>query len=98
MIDGEIYALNNDSNVVFAYCERGTCKTSFYICCYHMFGEDKVAVSNSYCIRGAASDSSSHLATEQERERFHRVLKENGYKWNQANKIIIKDGIEIIKI
>ena len=98
MIDGEIYALNNDSNVVFAYCERGTCKTSFYICCYRMYCEDKVAVSSRSLIRGACADTSSHLATEQEKERFHRVLKENGYKWNQANKVIIKNGIEIIKI
>lgn len=98
MIDGEIYTLSNDSNVVFAYCERGTCKTSFYICVYRMFGGDKVAVSCSCCIRGANCDYSSHLANEQERERFHRVLKENGYKWNQANKVIIKNGIEIIKI
>ena len=98
MIDGEIYTLSNDSNVVFAYCERGTCKTSFYICCYRMCCEDKIAVSSRHWIRGASGDSSSHLATQQERERFHRVLKENGYKWNQANKVIIKNGTEIIKI
>ena len=98
MIDGEIYTLCHDSNVVFAYCERGTCKTSFYICCYRMYGEDKVEKSHIGLIRGVSGDSSSHLATEQERERFHRVLKENGYKWNQANKVIIKNGTEIIKI
>jgi hypothetical protein len=45
-----------------------------------------------------AANSPSHLSTEQERERFHRVLKENGYKWNQANKVIIKNKTEIIKI
>lgn len=98
MIDGEIYALDYDPKCVFAYCERGTCKTSFYICVYRMHGEDKIAESRSCCIRGANGDLSSHLATEQERERFHRVLKENGYKWNQANKVIIKNGTEIIKI
>lgn len=98
MIDGEIYTLCHDSNVVFAYCERGICKTSFYICCYRVCGEDKIAESRSTCICGASGDSSSHLATEQERERFHRILKEKGYKWNQANKIIIKNGTEIIKI
>lgn len=98
MIDGEIYTVGHDSNIVFAYCERGTCTTSFYICCYHLYGEDRVIVSNRSCIRGAFGNSFSNLATEQERERFHRVLKENGYKWNQANKVIIKDGIEIIKI
>lgn len=98
MIDGEIYTISRDSNMIFAYCERGTCKTSFYICCYRMWGEDKIAISNRHCIRGASGDSSSHLATEQERKRFHRVLKENGYKWNQANKVIIKNKTEIIKI
>lgn len=84
MIDGEIYTVSHDSNMVFAYCERGTCETSFYICVYRIWG--------------ASGDSSSHLATEEERERFHRVLKEKGYKWNQANKVIIKNGTEIIKI
>lgn len=98
MIDGEIYTLSNDSSVVFAYCERGTCKTSFYICVYRIGRNDKIAVSSRSCIRGANGDSSSHLATEQERERFHRLLKENGYKWNQANKVIIKNKTEIIKI
>ena len=90
MIDWEIYTLSSDSNMTFAYCERGTCKTSFYICAYRMYGEDKVAVSSRSCICGASGDSHSHLATEQERERFHRVLKENGYQCNQANKEIIK--------
>lgn len=98
MIDGEIYTINHFEDMTFAYCERGTCKTSFYICVYRYGREDKIAVLSHRCIRGARGDSSSHLATEQERERFHCVLKENGYKWNQANKVIIKDGTEIIKI
>lgn len=98
MIDGEIYTVSNDARITFAYCERGTCKTSFYICCYRMYDRDKVAVSSRSIIRGACADASSNLATEQERERFHRVLKENGYRWNQANKVIIKNGTEIIKI
>ena len=96
MIDGEIYALDNASRCVFAYCERGSCRTSFYIgvCSY----SDRVQVSYRGCIAGMSANSPSHLATEQERERFHRLLEENGYKWNQANKVIIKNGTEIIKI
>lgn len=96
MIDGEIYALDNAPRCVFAYCERGSCSTSFYIgVCSH---SDHVEVSSRSLIAGMSSNSPSHLATEQERERFHRVLEGNGYKWNQANKVIIKNGIEIIKI
>ena len=95
MIDGEIYALDDRPSCVFAYCERGSCRTSFYI---GVCSSDHVEVSHRGIIAGMSSNSPSHLATEQERERFHRFLKENGYKWNQANKVIIKNGIEIIKI
>ena len=96
MIDGEIYALDYEPRCVFAYCERGSCRTSFYIGVCS--SSDHVEVSNRSLIAGMAVNEPSHLATEQERERFHRVLKANGYKWNQANKVIIKNGIEIIKI
>lgn len=64
MIDGEIYTLSHDSNMVLAYCERGTCKTSFYICVYRRGIEDKVAVSSRGCICGMSGDAPSHLATE----------------------------------
>lgn len=96
MIDGEIYALDYASRCVFAYCDRGSCRTSFYIGVCSC--SDHVEVSSRSRIAGMSANSPSHLATEQERERFHRVLKENGYKWNQANKVIIKNGTEIIKI
>ena len=96
MIDGEIYALDHATKCVFAYCERGGCRTSFYIGVCSC--SDHVEVSNRGVIAGMAANSSSHLATEHERERFHRVLDENGYKWNPTNKVIIKDGVEIIKI
>lgn len=97
MIDGEIYALDHAPRCVFAYCERGSCRTSFYIgVCSH--SPDHIEVSSRETIKGMSSNSPSHLATEQERERFHRVLKENGYKWNQTNKVIIRNGTGIIKI
>ena len=96
MIDGEIYALDDAPRCVLAFCERGSCRTSFYIGVCSC--SDHVAVSFQGSIYGMAGDSSSHLATEQERERFHRVLGANGYKWNPANKVIVKDGVEIIKI
>ena len=96
MIDGEIYALDHAPRCVFAYCERGNCRTSFYIGVCSC--SDHVQVSHRCRIAGMSANSPSHLATEQERERFYRLLEENGYKWNQANKVIIKNGIEIIKI
>ena len=96
MIDGEIYALDSTPRCVFAYCSRGSCRTSFYIgvCSY----QDRVEVSGRGRIAGMSGDSPSHLARGQELERFHRVLKENGYKWNKANKVVIKNETEIIKL
>ena len=96
MIDGEIYALDHAPRCVFAYCDRGSCVTSFYIGVCSC--SDHVEVSNRGIIFGMAANSSSHLATEHERERFYRILDEHGYKWNQENKVIIKNGIEIIQI
>lgn len=97
MIDGEIYALDDLPRCVFAYCERGSCRTSFYIGVCSS-SPDRVVISDISIIKGMSSNSPSHLATEQERERFHRVLEENGYKWNQTNKVIIRNGTELIKI
>lgn len=95
MIDGEIYALDYNNKCVFAYCERGSCKTSFYIGCTTM---GNVIVSTSSCIRGMSSNSPSHLADETERERFNSLLARKGCRWNKLNKVIIKDDGEVIKI
>jgi hypothetical protein len=97
MIDGEIYALDHAPRCVFAYCERGSCRTSFYIGVCSS-SPDHVEISEQGIIKGMSYNAPSHLATGQELERFHRVLEENGYKWNKANKAIIKNGTEIIKI
>ena len=95
MIDGEIYALNSKPKVVFAYCEKGTCDTSFYV---GVTSRGEAVISRKECIYGMSFNSASHLATEEERERFHSILKSNGLVWNQSNKVIIKDNKEIIKI
>ena len=95
MIDGEIYALDYSPLCVFAYCERGGYTTSHYIGV--LTGGD-VSVSHTDCIYGMSSNSPSHLANDDERERFHSKLAAKGYRWNQANKVIIKNGDCIIKI
>lgn len=95
MIDGEIYELTNNQRSVFAYCERGSCTTSFYIGVYSC---DNVHVSRRGFIYGMSGDSESRLASPEALSRFNTILQNKGYKWNKANKVIIKNEGCIIKI
>lgn len=95
MIDGEIYALDHNPRCVFAYCKHGTCTTSFYI---GVGSNGEVHVSRTGCIYGMSSNSPSHLADEDESERFRSILADNGYVWNQANKVVMNSNGTIIKI
>lgn len=95
MIDGEIYELTGNPRCVFAYCERGSCTTSFYI---GVDSRDGVHVSRAGFICGMSGDSASRIATPEERLRFNTLLQGKGYKWNKANKVIIKNGDCIIKL
>lgn len=95
MIDGEIYELVNSPRCVFAYCARGTCTTSFYI---GVGSDDMVHISRICCIYGMSSNSESRPASPESVLRFNTLLQEKGYKWNKANKVIIKNGDCIIKI
>ena len=61
MIDGGIYALDDYPMCVFAYCERGSCMTSFYIGICSFTGE--VKVSRQGLILGMSANSPRHLAT-----------------------------------
>ena len=94
MIDGEIYELASNPRCVFAYCGHGTCTTSFYI---GVSSDDKVHVSRRCCICGMSSNSESRIASPAALLRFNTLLQNEGYKWNRANKVIIKNG-SIIKI
>lgn len=94
MIDGEIYELANSPRCVFAYCERGSCTTSFYI---GVSSDDMVHVSRSGCIYGMSSNSESRPASPESLLRFNTLLQNNGYKWNKVNKVIITNE-DIIKI
>ena len=96
MIDGEIYCLLTRPNCVFAYCNKGSDKTDFYIgvtscgevvCSYHnsrpnhmMSGEDV------------------RLAGRTELARFYDYLKNEGFVWNKANKVVFKPNKTMLKI
>lgn len=95
MIDGEIYALDDFPDCVFAFCERGGYTTSFYI---GVCSSGSVEMSRRDSIFGMSANSHCHLANEEELERFHQLLDERGYKWNKANKVVIKNETEIIKL
>lgn len=95
MIDGEIYELVSNPRCVFAYCERGSCTTSFYI---GVDSRDGVHVSRTGYIYGMSSNDASRIASPEALSRFNTILQNEGYKWNKANKVIIKNENCIIKI
>lgn len=95
MIDGEIYELASNPRCVFAYCEHGSCTTSFYI---GVDSRDGVHVSRIGCIYGMSSNSESRIASPESLLRFNTILKNEGYKWNKANKVIIENEDYIIKL
>lgn len=94
MIDGELYMLDENNSCVFAYCERGRYKTSFYI---GVTSWNYVAVSRASEIRTMATDKPCSPANRTAKERFNNLHAQKGYKWNAENKIIFKDG-EVIRI
>lgn len=94
MIDGEIYELASNPRCVFAYCERGSCTTSFYI---GVDSRDGVHVSRTGYIYGMSSNDASRIASPESLLRFYTMLQNKGYKWNKANKVIITN-VSIIKI
>lgn len=94
MIDGEIYSVEGYPNCVFAYCKRGGFSTSFYI---GVYSNDTIGISRRNFIFAMHGNRQTVLANETQRERFRSILERSGYKWNKANKLIIKNG-GIIKI
>lgn len=94
MIDGEIYSVEGYPKCVFAYCKRGGFYTSYYI---GVHSGGTIDISRSDRIYAMHGNRRAILANETQRERFRSILERSGYKWNKANKLIIKNG-EIIKI
>lgn len=71
MIDGEIYELASNPRCVFAYCEHGSCTTSFYI---GVSSDDIIHVSRIGWIYGMSGDSASRIASPASLLRFNTLL------------------------
>ena len=55
-------------------------------------------VSRTGFIYSMSSNDASRIASPESLLRFNTILQNEGYKWNKANKVIIKNGSCIIKI
>ena len=87
MIDGEIYTKIEDSLCTFAFRDIGDTGL------YHYIGvnrEDKVKRFGDRHSTGYMGSGEARLATNEEVERFKRLLKLNDYCWNKANKKVIR--------
>ena len=87
MIQGEIYVNETDHNCVFAY--RGTTGhyTLHYIC---VNSYDEVKRYGDGMSTGNLIIRQARLANQEELQRFTRILKENDYHYNKANKKVIR--------
>ena len=88
MIDGEIYTKIDDNRCTFAFRDTGAIRTH-----YHYIGVncmDEVKRYGDGHSTGRMGSGEARLATDEEVERFKRLLKQNDYYWNKANKKVIR--------
>ena len=88
MIDGEIYPKIGDSLCTFAFRYVGVSDRL-----YHYIGvnsADEVKRFGDGHSSGCMGRGEARLATNEEVERFKRLLKREDYYWNKANKKVIR--------
>ena len=88
MIDGEIYTKIEDSLCTFAFRDIGVTDGL-----PHYIGVNNADEVKRYGDRGSTGymgSGEARLATDEEVERFKRLLKTNDYHWNKANKKVIR--------
>ena len=88
MIDGEIYTKIGDSLCTFAFRDIGVTEGL-----YHYIGVNNANNVKRYGDRhstGYMGVGEARLATNEEVERFKRLLKQKDYYWNKANKKVIR--------
>lgn len=88
MIDGEIYTLCRDNKVVFAYRDASLSSANTHYIGVNSFNEVKRHCDGHSV--GAMGAGDTRLANEDEIARFKRLLKEEDYYWNKANKKVIR--------
>ena len=88
MIDGEIYTKVEDNLCTFAFRYIGGTEGL-----YHYIGVNNINEVKRYGDRystGYMGVGEARLATNEEVERFKRLLKQEDYYWNKANKKVIR--------
>ena len=88
MIDGEIYTLCRDNKVVFAYRDVGRCSDNTHYIGVNSYDEVKRYGDGLSAGRMVCGDA--RLANADEIARFKRLLEEDDYHWNKANKKVIR--------
>ena len=88
MINGEIYVDSYNTDVVFAYRGELGGYTLHYICitsCNHVRRYGDGFSSGKLILNGSCTP-----ANDEQKARFIRVLADNDYHWNKANKKVIR--------
>lgn len=88
MIDGEIYTKTEDNLCTFAFRDVGVTDRL-----YHYIGVNNANEVKRYGDRystGCMGSGEARIATDEEVARFKRLLKQEDYYWNKANKKVIR--------
>lgn len=88
MIDGEIYVDSANPDVVFAYRGASYEYTLHYIC-VTSYNEVK-RYGDRTCVGQIIVHGECIPANDEQKARFKRLLAENDYHWNKANRKVIR--------
>lgn len=88
MIDGEIYTLFRDTNVVFAYRDVGRCRANTHYIGVNSYNEVK-RYGDGHTV-GEMGEGDTRLANSDEIARFKSFLEASDYYWNKSNKKVIR--------
>lgn len=88
MIDGEIYTMCRDTGVVFAFRDVARRRDNTHYIGVNSYNEVKRY--GDELSSGQMGQGETRLANADEIARFKRLLKEEDYHWNKANKKVIR--------
>lgn len=89
MIDGEIYVVEGFEGCVFAFRDDGTGRQTTHYIGVNQLGHVR-RLGDGYTTGFMLTDGTAHPANPSQIERFTEHLRRCDYKWNKANKKVMR--------
>ena len=91
--DGDIlsYQFKGFKNrTIYIYKQHKQLNTSYYVALSGGYDDSKLSINNKGWMALNGYNDSARLATEEEKEKLFKAIKDNGYKWNAETKTLEK--------